>query len=80
MGVEVELDDRVTYHRYYYDLFYKQLDKGHALDFDGNITNAYYAGSRTVKNIRLSTVPEVREIYDDLYQWIKGTYMPLKTD
>ncbi|MCQ2560083.1 MAG: DUF4855 domain-containing protein, partial [Clostridia bacterium] len=74
MGIEIELDDKITYNRYYYDLFYKQLDQGHELGLDGQVTNAYYASSRTLANILNSHLDLVRNIYDDLYRWIKGTY------
>ncbi len=75
MGIEIELDDKITYNRYYYDLFYKQLDLGHKLGLDKQVTNAYYASSRTLANILNSRVDLVRNIYDDLYRWIKGTYV-----
>lgn len=76
MGIELELDDRVTYSRYYYDLFYRQLNKGRLIGLDGEVTNAYYAGSKTILKARASGIPRVRAIYDDLYRWIKGTYSP----
>lgn len=71
MGLELELDDKVIYNRYYYDSFYKQLNKGKELGING-VTNAYYAGSKTIPKIFQREIPEIRQIYDDLYLWIKG--------
>lgn len=74
MAIEVELDEKVTWSRYYYDLFYKQLEKGHELGLDGSVTNAYYAGAKTIVLTAGSQIPEARKVYDDLYRWITGQY------
>ncbi|WP_066632987.1 DUF4855 domain-containing protein [Desulfolucanica intricata] len=74
LGIELECDDRVTYSRYYYDLFYKQLNKAHQLGLDGTVTNAYYAGTKTLVKAQQSLSPQIRAIYDDIYKWIHGTY------
>ncbi len=76
LGIELECDDKITYSRYYYDLFYRQLNKGYELGLDGDVTNAYYAGAKTFLQIRSSNVPQIRGIYDDLFKWINGTYKP----
>ncbi|GBF32966.1 hypothetical protein DCCM_2063 [Desulfocucumis palustris] len=76
LGVELEIDDRITYSRNNFDLFYRELDWADRLGLDGSVTNAYYAGSKTLLNVRNSDVPQIRAIYDDLYRWINGTYQP----
>ncbi len=76
MGVELEFDDKITYSRYYYDLFYKELDGASRLGLDGAVTNAYYAGAKTLLKVWNSGVPQIRAIYDDMYRWINGTYEP----
>jgi hypothetical protein len=76
LGIELECDDKITYSRYYYDLFYRQLDNAHELGLDVNATNAYYAGAKTLLQARSSSVPQIRAIYDDVYKWISGAYVP----
>lgn len=74
-GIELELDNRVLTNHYYYDLFYKELDRAHELGLDRGTPNVYYVGfARTILDAACSEVPELRQIYDDLYRWIKGTY------
>lgn len=77
LGIELELDDRILSNRYFYDLFYKQLNLAHELGIDEETTNAYYiGGSKSVVKAAQSKLPQARQIYDDLYQWIKGSYKP----
>lgn len=79
LGVELELDERILSNRYYYDLFYKQLNQAKDLGLDQAVTNAYYLGGRkTVVQAAFSPIPEARQIYDDLYKWIKGRYKKTK--
>lgn len=75
LGMELELDERILNNRYYYDLFYKQLNQAKALGLDQAITYAYYLGGRkTVVQAAKSPIPQARQIYDDLYKWMKGDY------
>lgn len=76
MGIEIECEENVLYDQKYYDLFYRQLQKGHQLGFDGPVTNAYYMGvvKKTLVKSARSNVPQTRAIYDDLYRWISGAY------
>lgn len=75
LGMELELDERVLSNRYYYDLFYKQLNQAKDLGLDQAVTNAYYIGGRKVLvQAAFSQVPQARQIYDDLFKWMKGTY------
>lgn len=74
-GIEIELDNRVLYEPFYYNLFYKELKKGHQLGLDGNTVNAYHVGIKgTVLDTVYSDYPDIRGIYDDLYRWISGSY------
>lgn len=75
-GVEIELDESVLHDKSYYQLFYRQLEKGRQLGFSGQVTNAYYAGhvKKTLVRAARSGDPQVRAIYDDIYRWIGGTY------
>jgi hypothetical protein len=74
-GIELECDNRILNTRYYYDLFYHELDKGRELGLDGEVSNAYYVGfAQTLLDAAHSDVPEIRKIYDDFYRWINGTY------
>lgn len=76
LGVELEIDDKVLYNRFYYDLFYKQLGKAEELGINEKATNAYYMGTKSLLNASKSSIDPVRQIYDDIYLWIKGTYRP----
>lgn len=76
MGIEMELDENVLYDKNYYDLFVRELQKGHQLGFDGGMTNAWYAGNvkKTLVQAARSDAPETRALYDDIYRWINGMY------
>ncbi|AOT72091.1 DUF4855 domain-containing protein [Geosporobacter ferrireducens] len=74
LGVELEIDDKALYNRFYYDLFYQQLDKASELGLDEKTTKAYYMGTKSILNANKSNIGLVRKIYDDIYLWIKGTY------
>ncbi len=78
MNIEIELDEAVFTDELYYDLFYNQLRKGQQLGFDKMKSNAYYAGhlKRTLLKSARSHDVKIRAIYDDIYHWINGTYIP----
>ncbi|MZP30486.1 DUF4855 domain-containing protein [Heliobacterium undosum] len=76
LGMELEISDQVFDSAGHYDAFYKQLDRAHRLGADGDMTNAYYAESKTLVRVSNSSDPKIRAIYDDLYRWIRGTYRP----
>lgn len=79
MGIELELDNRVLTSRYYYDLFYKELNRAVELGMNGDTSNAYYAGfAQTLLDAKSSEVPLIRKVYDDLYRWINEKYYPVK--
>lgn len=77
-GIELEYDEKVLSNRYFYDLFYKQLNRAHQLGLDGeDETNAYFAGlKKALLDAASSKSPSIRAVYDDFYRWISGTYTP----
>jgi hypothetical protein len=75
MGMELECDGNILSSRYYYDLFYRQLNKAKKLGLDRDITLAWYAGSKAIVSAAASNSPQVRAIYDDIYRWISGLYV-----
>lgn len=75
LGMELECDGNILYSRYYYDLFYRQLNKARQLGLDRDITLAWYAGSKALVQAAASNSPQVRAVYDDIFRWISGTYV-----
>lgn len=77
MGIELEFDNRVLTSRYYYDLFYKEMNQAARLEMDGNTSNAYYVGfAQTLLDAKNSKVSLIRRVYDDVYRWINEEYHP----
>ncbi|WP_134698534.1 DUF4855 domain-containing protein [Ammoniphilus sp. YIM 78166] len=77
LGIELEMDDNILLNRYYYDLFYEQLNKGAEFNLHTHASNAYYlGGSKVLVQASKSSQPLARQIYDDMYRWINGTYQP----
>ena len=75
MGVEMEFDDRMLTDKVFRDRFYDYLKGGMQYGYMGNAFKAYYKGSGPVlKNAAASTDPEIRNLYDSLYRFTKGTY------
>lgn len=74
LGMELECDGNILYNRYYYDLFYRQLNRAKRLGLDQDITLAWYAGSKALVKAAASNSLKVRAVYDDIYRWINGTY------
>jgi predicted small lipoprotein YifL len=75
LGLELECDEKIICSRYYYDLFYKQLNRAHKLGLDHDITLAWYNGSKALVKAVRSSIPQVRAIYDDIHRWISGNYV-----
>lgn len=75
LGMELECDGNILYSRYYYDLFYRQLNKAKQLGLDRDISLAWYAGSKSLVKAATSNSPQVRAVYEDIYKWISGTYI-----
>lgn len=75
LGIELECDGNILYSRYYYDLFYRQLNSAQRLGLDRDVSLAWYAGSKALVKAATSNSPQVRAVYDDIYRWISGTYV-----
>ncbi|MFD0698057.1 DUF4855 domain-containing protein [Paenibacillus sp. GCM10027628] len=75
MGVEMEFDDRMLTDKVFRDRFYDYLKGGVQYGYMGNAFKAYYKGSGPVlMKAATSQDPEIRNLYDSLYRFTKGTY------
>lgn len=76
MGVEFEFDGRLlTEGGVFRDRYLSYLDGGVKYGYMDNAFKAYYKGSGPVlKNAAESKDPQIRVLYDWLYQFVKGTY------
>lgn len=74
MGVEIEFDDRMLNDKVFRDRFIEYLEAGAQYGYMGNAYKAYYKGSGPVMfDAAASKDPEIRNLYDKLYQFAKGT-------
>ncbi|NRF96059.1 DUF4855 domain-containing protein [Paenibacillus frigoriresistens] len=75
MGMEMEFDDRMLTDKVFRDRFYDYLKGGVQYGYMRNVFKAYYKGRGPVlKKAAASTDPEIRNLYDSLYRFTKGTY------
>lgn len=74
MGVELEFDNRMLTDEAFRKRFHEYLDAGYEYGFAGQDTfKAYYKGSGPVlRDAANSQDPQVRELYDRLYQFASG--------
>ena len=74
-GVEMEFDDRAYNSELFRGHFYDYLDAGAKYGWMKGAVQGWYEGGGTIK--RMLAHPETgRALYDDLYRFIKGTYVP----
>ncbi|MCM3340570.1 DUF4855 domain-containing protein [Paenibacillus sp. MER TA 81-3] len=74
MGVELEFDDRMLKDKVFRKRFLEYLDAGEQFGFKDHAYKAYYKGSGTIlHDAAASKDPEIREVYDKLYQFAKGS-------
>lgn len=73
LGVEIEINNniRATDVR---QKFKDYLDQGITADYMKDAVKAWYLGNLTLQEAYESTDPQQREIYDNIYAFIKGTY------
>lgn len=74
IGLEIELDDRVFHDAAYRQKYIDYLNGGLDYGFDGEVFRAYYQDIRTLAKAAASSQPELREVYDWIYQFINGRY------
>lgn len=77
MGVELEFDERLLTNQSFRDRFLDYLNAGFQYGYMGNAFKAYYKGSGPVLlKAATSEDPEVRILYDQLYQFVNEIYSP----
>ncbi len=77
LGMEIEIHWDAPTSSDYLARYYGYLNGGYSLGYM-NAANAYYQNSNpgTYYNMAKSTSPKLRNIYDDTYAYVKGTYTP----
>ncbi|MFC0391629.1 DUF4855 domain-containing protein [Paenibacillus mendelii] len=74
MGNEVEFDDGMLTDPVLRERFIEYLDSGVRSGLMQNGFRAYYQGNNAVYNLGASQDPNLRLMYDWLYQYLNGTY------
>ncbi|MGN7382608.1 DUF4855 domain-containing protein [Paenibacillus sp. SAFN-117] len=74
MGNEVEFDDGMLTDPVLRERFIEYLDSGVRSGLMQNGFRAYYQGNNAVYNLGVSQDPNLRLMYDWLYQYLNGTY------
>ncbi|MGY5342035.1 DUF4855 domain-containing protein [Paenibacillus glucanolyticus] len=75
MGVEIEFDGRMLGDQVFRNRFKEYLDGGVKYGYMKDAFKAYYMGSGPVlRDAATSQDPDIRMMYDWLYQFVKGTY------
>ncbi|MCJ8014043.1 DUF4855 domain-containing protein [Paenibacillus sp. KQZ6P-2] len=72
-AIEMEFDDRMITSNNYAQRFLDYLNGGVEHGYM-NAYRAWYQGNKTILNLANNKSSQVREYYDYLYQYIKGTY------
>ncbi|PYI53992.1 DUF4855 domain-containing protein [Paenibacillus flagellatus] len=74
MGVEIEMSDAVLTNPALRDKYYAYLNKGKEHHYMNQSYNAFYQQVKTLLKAATSTDPAAREVYDQTYEYLKGTY------
>lgn len=74
LGVEIEASDSILGSMTSRERFYDYLRAGRSFNFMTDATLAYYQGKNVFGAAALSSFPEIREIYDNLYKFIKEEF------
>ena len=74
LGVEIEASDSILGSMSSRERFYDYLRAGRSFNFMTDATLAYYQGKNVFGAAALSSFPEIRDIYDNLYKFIKGEF------
>ncbi len=73
MGIELEVDSRAN--RPDFELRYPAyLDAGAKYGYMKDTISAYYAGNKSFLEFATSANPRLRNLYDQTYRYVKGTY------
>ncbi|MBC8561006.1 DUF4855 domain-containing protein, partial [Fumia xinanensis] len=77
IGLEMELDDHLFLRPSWYNLGLDYLNAGVKLNADGDkCYRNWYEGCGTVAQLAASNDSVMRELYDNMYQFMNGTYRP----
>ncbi len=77
IGIEMELDDHLFLRPSWYNLGLDYLNAGVMLNADGdNCYRNWYEGCGTIAQLAASNDSVMRELYDNVYQFMNGTYEP----
>lgn len=75
MGVEIEFDGRMLTDEVFRNRYKEYLDGGVKYGYMNDTFKAYYKGSGPVlRDAAASQDPDIRIMYDWLYQFVRGTY------
>lgn len=79
LGIELETDERMNYDPGFRKRYIEYLNSGVDNGFMTGAFKAYYQGVSGLLESALSPDPRVRELYDWMYQFVKGTYQKQPT-
>lgn len=74
MGLEVEMEYAVLHDDRWRDRYYVYLNKYKDYGYMNRSYQVFYQGAKTLLQAAYSPVPEVREVYDHSYRYLKGKY------
>ncbi|MDR9855727.1 DUF4855 domain-containing protein [Paenibacillus sp. VCA1] len=75
MGMEMEFDERMNTDPTFRQKYIEYLNGGIDYGYMKNAFKAYYQGNTALFDSAKSQDPAVRELYDFMYQFVKGTYV-----
>ena len=77
IGLEMELDDHLFLRPSWYNLGLDYLNAGVKMGADGDkCYRNWYEGCGTIAQLAASNDSVMRELYDNIYQFMNGTYQP----
>lgn len=76
MGLELEIDDKLFNDPGRYWAFLKYLDDGYKHGYMGNVVTGTYQELSTINALRSRPERHYNELYDKIYQFLKGSYVP----
>lgn len=76
-GVELEVDGRAITKPEFRQRYTDYLDAGVKYGFMDHALLGYYEGGGTLRQFAASKDAQIRDLYDQTYRFVKGTYRPL---